>query len=210
MTATPAPDPRPAPVSDWVLFFVKFLKQGRDIAALAPSSRWLARAVVAGIDWAGARCVVELGAGTGPITRELLAEADETTCRTIVIERDPDFCVRLREQFPKADIIQGDALDLSRVLAERGVTGVDHLISGLPLPSFPRQARDRLLDAVGTYLTPGGTFRQLTHMPWVYAPLYRSYFQEVEFRFVPLNLPPGGVYVCRGLKGRGEGSMAQY
>ena len=51
---------------------------------------------------------------------------------------------------------------------------------------------------VGRRLAPGGTFRQLTHMPWVYYSLYRGYFEEVRFQLVPLNLPPGGVYICRG------------
>ena len=47
-------------------------------------------------------------------------------------------------------------------------------------------------------LAPTGTFRQLTHMPWIYYKLYRRYFAEVRFRLVPMNLPPGGVYICRG------------
>ena len=45
------------------------------------------------------------------------------------------------------------------------------------------------------------TFRQLTVMPLIYYKLYRRYFEDVRFRFVPLNLPPGGVYVCRGYRG---------
>ena len=38
----------------------------------------------------------------------------------------------------------------------------------------------------------------MTNMPWVYRKLYRRYFRQVAFRLVPLNLPPGGVYDCRG------------
>ena len=49
---------------------------------------------------------------------------------------------------------------------------------------------------------PGGSFRQLTVMPWVYYPLYRRYFTDLKFRFVPLNLPPGGVYICQGFQPR--------
>ena len=47
-------------------------------------------------------------------------------------------------------------------------------------------------------LGPAGEFRQITNMPWVYLKLYRTYFRDVSFRLVPLNLPPGGVYFCRG------------
>lgn len=198
------PQPRRSPVGasrgsrvpDWLLFLGKFLRQGTAIAALAPSSRWLARALVAGIDFDQARCVVELGAGTGPITHELLRQA-EGRCRVLVVERDPDFCERLRQRFPQASVIQDDAAHLENLLNERGIEAADHIISGLPLPSFLPEARDRVLHAIGRRLATDGTFRQLTHMPWVYRSLYRRYFEEVRFRLVSRNLPPGGVYVCR-------------
>ncbi len=192
-----AAGPRENRSPDWLLFFGKFLKQGTAIAALTPSSRWLARAVVGGIDFSRARCIVELGAGTGPITSELWRHR-LPDCRSLVIERDPDFCTRLRRRFPEAEVVQADACDLESLLAERKIDAVDHIISGLPLPSFPAPLRDKILDVVGRRLTPTGTFRQLTHMPWVYFKLYRHYFDEVAFRFVPMNLPPGGVYICRG------------
>jgi hypothetical protein len=35
-------------------------------------------------------------------------------------------------------------------------------------------------------------------MPWVYWTMYRRYFRDVSFKLVPLNLPPGGVYYCKG------------
>jgi len=196
MTLRPEAGPRENRAPDWLLFFGKFLKQGTGIAALAPSSPWLARAVVGGIDFARARCIVELGAGTGPITTELMRHRDPA-CRSIVIERDADFCARLRQRFPQAEVLQADAGDLDAILAERKIDAVDHVVSGLPLPSFPAPLRDRILEVVGRRLAPEGTFRQLTHMPWVYFKLYRRYFDEVVFRFVPMNFPPGGAYICR-------------
>ena len=162
-----------------------------------PSSVWLARAVVSGIDFARARAIVELGAGTGPITAELLRQAPPT-CRCVVVERDPDFCARLRTRFPEADVVEADAGDLETILKERGIGPVDHVLCGLPLPSFTAADRDRVLGCVLDRLGPEGTFRQLTHMPYVYLRLYRRYFAEVRFRLVLRNLPPAGFYVCRG------------
>jgi phospholipid N-methyltransferase len=183
---------------DWLLFFSKFLKHGSEIASFVPSSSYLARAVVRGIDFSTCRCVVELGAGTGPITAEILRLAPPT-CRAIVVERDRDFCARLRERFATADIVEADAADLERVLDQRGIAQVDHFLCGLPLPSFKRPARDHILDIVQRRLSPQGTFRQLTHMPWVYYRLYRRYFGTVDFKFVFRNLPPAGYYVCSGV-----------
>jgi phospholipid N-methyltransferase len=179
------------------LFFKKFLKHGTDIAAFVPSSRWMAKGVVKGIDFTHSPCVVELGAGTGPITAELLRQSGGRG-RALVVERDPDFCRRLKQRFPNADIAEADACDLDRLLDERGLRTVDHILCGLPLPSFSATDRDRVLDIVRRRLSPEGSFRQLTHMPWVYYPLYRRYFTHVDFNMVFRNLPPAGFYVCQG------------
>ena len=96
--------------------------------------------------------------------------------------------------------MQGDACHFDKLLAERGLNQVDHICSGLPLPSFPALLRDGILDTSARMLAAHGTFRQLTVMPLIYYRLYRRYFGDVRFRFVPLNMPPGGVYVCRGYR----------
>lgn len=193
------PDHAPPRGPDWWLLLRAFVRKGRSVAAFTPSSRFLARQMVEGIDFAAARCVVELGAGTGPVTAHLAARCGPAT-RLVVVELDPLLCGRLKDRFPYLDVIQGDAADLDRFLADRGITRVDHVCSGLPLPSFSAESRDRVLAAAARALAPGGTFRQLTVMPLVYRRLYRRYFDEVRFRFVPANLPPGGVYVCRGYR----------
>jgi phospholipid N-methyltransferase len=179
-----------------------FLTQGRKIASFAPSSGFMARKMIDGIDWDQARCVVELGAGTGPITAQLAKRLRPHT-RAVVIELDPTLCGRLRDRFkgvPNLDVIQGDATKFDQYLAERGIPQVDHVLSGLPLPSFPAPLRDTVLEVSARSLAPGGTFRQLTVMPLIYYRLYARYFDDVRFRFCPWNLPPGGVYVCRGFR----------
>lgn len=178
----------------------KFLKKGRSIASFAPSSRAMARSMLHGIDFGAARCIVELGAGTGPITSELIKRLQPNT-KLLVIELDPDLCARLKSRFPQLDVVQGDACQFDKYLAERGITQVDHVLSELPLPSFPSSLRDAILATSSRMLTPAGTFRQLTVMPMIYYKLYRRYFDDVRFQFVPWNLPPGGVYVCRGFRG---------
>ena len=184
---------------DWWLMLRKFVEHGTGIASFAPSSRFLSRALIRGIDYDRAECIVELGAGTGPVTEELVKRVKPHT-RLVVLERDPDFCTRLRAKFPKAEIVEGDAAHIDQLLADRGISQVDHMISGLPLPSFPADLRDAVIGSSARVLGEHGTFRQLTVMPLVYKKLYKSYFADVRFRFVPINLPPAGVYVCRGYR----------
>jgi phospholipid N-methyltransferase len=163
----------------------------------------MARKILEGIDWSSTRTIVELGAGTGPITAAMVKVAPPET-KLIVIELDPTLCGRLRDRFrdtPNVEVILGDATKFGELLVERGIPKVDHVLSGLPLPSFPAQARDLILETSARMITEGGTFRQLTVMPLIYYKLYRRYFDNVRFRFVPFNLPPGGVYVCRGYRG---------
>jgi len=128
-------------MSDFALFFGKFLRHGTKIASLAPSSPWLSRTTVRNVDWPNARVVVELGAGTGPITRELARQA-HPDCRVLALERDPDFARLLRDRFQDQkglEIIEGDVRDLAAILADRGIAQADYVISGLPVPSFPKE-----------------------------------------------------------------------
>lgn len=189
-------------MSDFTLFLGKFLSQGTKIASLAPSSPWLSRATVSNVDWAKSRVIVELGAGTGPITR-VLAEKARPDTKVLVLERDPDFCVLLRQRFAPLthfDVIEGDVRDLAAMLADRGIARADYVISGLPVPSFPKDLQRDLFKVVRQVLEPAGTYNQITEMPWVYQGLYRKHFENVRFVFEPRNLPPAGAYICRGVK----------
>jgi phospholipid N-methyltransferase len=200
-----SPDaPRRSPRGpDWWMMVRKFLAHGTQIASVAPSSKSLVRTMLRGIDFAKTRSLVELGAGTGPITAELVRRAAGTPCRLLIVERDPDFCQRLRERFDgKAEIIHADAGDLSRILEERGIAQVEQIVSGLPTPSLPPEVYRRIFDAVGQRLSPEGEFRQLTVIPWVYKRFYKKHFSDVSFHLVPMNVPPGGVYICKRLRER--------
>ena len=189
-------------MSDFLLFLGKFCRHGTRIASLAPSSRWLARATLRDVDWDRAGVVVELGAGTGPITR-LIAELARPETRVVVLERDADFARLLRERFGHLahfDVVEGDVRNLAAILRERGIDRVDAVISGLPVPSFPADLQLDLFRVVRSVLAPGGHFSQITEIPWVYQRLYRRFFREVRFAFEPRNFPPAGAYHCRGIK----------
>src|SRR5262249_54246099 len=149
----------------------------------SPSSRWLSRLTVRNVDWHRARALLELGAGTGPITRAIAACA-QPGCRVVVVERDPDFVELLRARFgslPGLEIVAGDVRDLEAILGDRGIATVDHVISGLPVPSFPRALQRSLFRAVRAVLEPSGTFNQITEIPWLYRGFYRRYFADVQF-----------------------------
>jgi phosphatidylethanolamine/phosphatidyl-N-methylethanolamine N-methyltransferase len=189
-------------MNDFTLFLGKFLTQGTAIASVAPSSRWLSRTTVRNIDWDRARTLVELGAGTGPITRVIAAKA-RPDCRVIVIERDRDFARLLRQRFgdrANFDVVEGDVLELGAILSDRGICQVDHVISGLPVPSFSPELQQGLFRTIRAILPGSGTYNQITEIPWVFWRFYRKFFEHVEFVLEPRNLPPAGAYICRGAR----------
>jgi phospholipid N-methyltransferase len=189
-------------MNDFALFLGKFLRQGTAIASISPSSRWLSAAALRNIDWERARVLVELGAGTGPITR-VIGERVRPDCRVVVIERDSDFARLLRERFqerPQFEIVEADVRELKSILADRGIARVDHVISGLPVPSFRHDLQNDLFRNVRNVLRSDGTFNQITELPWIYWRFYRRFFEDVQFLFEPRNLPPAGAYFCRGAR----------
>ncbi len=185
-----------------LLFLGKFLRHGTRIASIVPSSVWLARAVTSNINWLSARVIVELGAGTGPITEEILRHAP-TECRVIAIERDADFVALLRKRFESAtnlEIIHGDALSLASLLTERAIDSVDYIVSGLPVPSFSKSDQQALFTVIGSILRTRGSFNQITEFPLVYKKVYTRFFHDVRFVFEPRNIPPAGAYLCSTIK----------
>ncbi len=185
-----------------LLFLGKFLRHGTAIASLAPSSPWLSRATVRNIDWERARSIVELGAGTGPIT-EVIAQSAHSEAQVVAIERDPDFVNVLKSRFgevPNLSIVQGDICDLESILGAQSISSVDVVISGLPVPSFPKDLRESYFRSLRRLTTPTAVYHQITELPWVYLRFYRRYFENVRFVFEPRNIPPAGAYHCSGLR----------
>jgi phospholipid N-methyltransferase len=193
MTSPSTADESPAS-----LFFRKFLRHGTRVASVAPSSRSLARAMCAHVDADRPQTILELGAGTGPVTEEVARQMHPDS-RLLAVEIDRDFADMLQRRCPRAEVICCDARDLADELAARDVDTIDLVLSGLPTPSLPRAVNEPVLACVERW-APDAIFSQLTVMPWVYQRMYRRLFHDVRFTLVPANLPPGGVYHCRGLR----------
>lgn len=141
-------------------FLAAWLRRPRQTASVMPSSRYLARLMVDGIDPQGGR-ILELGGGTGVFTREILATG-LTTDRLEVVEINPDFVRSLVRQFPGVDIIQHRAESISaHVSGELG--SYQRVVSGLPLLAMNRSTQRAILQEAFSLLAPGGVFVQFTY-----------------------------------------------
>lgn len=186
---------RRASISDVGLFLQKFLSKGRTISSAVPSSPSMVDSMLQHVDFSRPGTIIELGAGTGPVTEQLV-ERLRPHHRFVAVENDPDFCEVLRRRFPNTQLLQQDATRIAEPLAKLGIHKVDYVLSGLPTPSLPRRSLMQLWRWLGEALNPGGLFIQITVVPLVYRRFYTRLFEQVNFEMVWLNVPPGGVYCC--------------
>jgi phosphatidylethanolamine/phosphatidyl-N-methylethanolamine N-methyltransferase len=140
--------------------------------------------------------VVELGPGTGAITNALIDRGVDQK-RLVLVEYNPGFCALLRDRYPQAQVIQGDAYRLRDSLHEVLAKPASAVVSGLPLVTKPMQTRLRLIRDAFLALAPGAPFVQFTYS--VAPPIPRSLpgvSTEASER-VWINLPPARVWVYR-------------
>jgi phosphatidylethanolamine/phosphatidyl-N-methylethanolamine N-methyltransferase len=197
---------RRAPLIDpeLALFLGRWIKAPHRIGALAPSSRYLAAAMARQIDIRQARLVIELGGGTGSITRGLLA-AGLAPEKLIVVERDERLHGLLAERFPGVGVLCGDATQLVALLRPLGITGVSTIVSSLPLLSMPKRLRHRIVEQSFALLGERGALVQFTY--GIASPLPAREF-AVSGRIaarVWRNLPPACIWRFE----RGAAAMAK-
>lgn len=180
-------------------FFLMWLRRPRRLGAVLPSGRALARAMANCIDRDAPGVVVELGGGTGSITKAIL-KAGIPPQDLIVVEREATLCRILARRYPGVRVLCADARQLNRLLAQAGVTRVKAVVSGLPLLSLERRDCHRLLHTAFSVLAEDGEFLQFTYGPASpVTPRQRDALGIVGKReeWILSNLPPAAVWRYR-------------
>ncbi|MGA2993767.1 class I SAM-dependent methyltransferase [Bradyrhizobium sp.] len=187
---------KPLRLDDEVRFLRSWIEKPLHMGAVMPSGRVLARTMAQYVDVDSDAPVVELGPGTGAITNALIARGVDQK-RLVLVEYNPGFCALLRDRYPQAEVIQGDAYRLRDSLREVLSSPASAVVSGLPLVTKPMQTRLRLIRDAFLALAPGAPFVQFTYS--VAPPIPRSLpgvSTEASER-VWINLPPARVWVYR-------------
>lgn len=154
------------PARVWWTFLRELAANPRAIGAACPSSPALARRMVEFVEPRDDALVIELGGGTGVVTEALLARG-VAPARLMVIEQAPNLARLLRDRFPGAHIVGGDAAHL-RAHLRRWRPGpgarVSHIVSSLPLRSLAPGTAGEILGQVGGVLGEHrGAFLQYTY-----------------------------------------------
>ncbi|WP_308774222.1 methyltransferase domain-containing protein [uncultured Bilophila sp.] len=161
---------------------------------VCPSGMPLARSMAAFAPRKGEGLVVELGAGTGTVTRQLL-DAGIAPRRLILVEQSPVMARLLRERFPQLTVLEADARWLEDCLP-KGVQ-VDCIVSSLPLLSLSEGVRSQIIRAMFEVLHEGGLLIQYTYS-WRKANAFlKDGFRCVGSSQVWHNVPPARVFRFR-------------
>ena len=174
------------------LFLRRWAANPLQMGSIVPSSPALCRRVVQQVRRTGDEWVIELGAGTGVVSRALL-EGGVPPERITVVEIVPDMAAHLRHLLPGVEVVQGDARALPDLIppARRGHVGT--VICGIPLVLLPVLEQRRFIDAIQA-VAPGRGFLHYSYC--ITSPLPAAKHGLVARReaWTPLNLPPASVW----------------
>ena len=187
---------KPLRLDDEVRFIRSWIEKPLAMGAVMPSSKLLARTMASYVDPHGTGPVVELGPGTGAITNALIKQGVDEA-RLVLLEYSPNFCALLRERYPRAKVVQGDAYTIRDTLQGVLDAPVSSVVSGLPLVTKPMLIRRRLLRDAFTLMNHGAPFIQFTYS--VAPPIPKALpgvITEASER-IWMNLPPARVWVYR-------------
>lgn len=180
---------------DLLLFARQLLHNPSQVAAISPSSRFLARAMTAGLGPQTGR-VVEFGPGTGQLTKGILAAGVAPENLTL-FEMSADFARLLQTRFAGVTVHYAGAQLAANFVAKSSVGAV---VSGLPLLSMPDPVVEAILTAAFDILRPDGVYVQFTYgnKPPIPALMMEKLGLEAKAgKKVWLNVPPAQVYYLR-------------
>jgi phosphatidylethanolamine/phosphatidyl-N-methylethanolamine N-methyltransferase len=187
---------KPLRLDDEVRFLRSWIEKPLHMGAVMPSGRVLARTMAQYVEIDSDGPVIELGPGTGAITNALIAHGVDQK-RLVLVEYNPGFCALLRDRYPQATVVQGDAYTLRDSLWNVLSVPASAVVSGLPLVTKPMLTRLKLIRDAFAALAPGSPFVQFTYS--VAPPIPRSLpgvSTEASER-IWMNLPPARVWVYR-------------
>jgi phospholipid N-methyltransferase len=180
-------------VADRLRFLRAFVAHPRQVGAVLPTSRSAVRDMLDLGDVPGAGLVVELGAGTGSQTAEVLARM-KPDARLVALEIDPDLAKLLTKRFddPRLQVVCDSAENLHDHLAG---AKADVLVCALPFTSLDTDLRRRILEELPRVLAPRGVALVIQYSPLIQSEL-RRLFPSVRRRISLLNVPPAFLFAC--------------
>jgi phosphatidylethanolamine/phosphatidyl-N-methylethanolamine N-methyltransferase len=185
-----------AKFDDELKFFKGWIDKPKAVGAIIPTSSVTARKMASVIDTNSGLPVLELGPGTGVVTKYILKRGVEPS-NLYTIEFSHDFVMHLERLFPKVNVIEGDAFDLDKTLGPDGPQMFDAVVSCVPLLNFPVRKRVEYLEALLDRVPAGRPVVQITYGPKSPIPSGFGNYTVEHLDFILRNIPPAQLWVYR-------------
>ncbi len=178
-------------------FLQAFLKNPAKVGSIAPSSPELAMKMIEGIEPTAENVVLELGVGTGAITRSLQNIASDERSY-LGLELDADLIRRLRKNFPGMNFVQGNACDAQAIHQRSGLGKVGYIICCLPFVSLPNEVGKQIMHQIDGFMQKGCTLRTFQYAHGYYMPSAIKFREFMRNRYgaskksplIVKNVPP--------------------
>jgi phospholipid N-methyltransferase len=178
-------------------FLQAFLKNPLKVGSIAPSSPELAQKMVEGIRPTDESVVLELGVGTGAITK-VLQEIVPSRESYFGIEIDKTLVKLLKGNFPDLKIVRGNACDAFSIYQKSGFGRVGYIICCLPFVSLPNDVGEQVLGEIDKFMEQGCLFRTFQYAHGYYFPsaiklrehMRNRYGKSKKSKLVVKNMPP--------------------
>ena len=178
-------------------FLQAFLKNPLKVGAIAPSSPELAAEMLQGVAPDEENIVLELGVGTGAITK-YLQEVIPNDRSYLGIELDSDLVGTLNEKYPDLNIVCGNASDAYAIHEDSGFGKVRYVVCCLPFVSLPKEVSESVLIEIEKFMREGCVFRIFQYAHGYYLPpaiklrefLKNRYGKSKRSPLVLKNVPP--------------------
>lgn len=184
--------------------FTQMLVNPRQTGALADSSPKLSHLIAEMANLKLKNCVVELGAGTGVFTEQILKHISPS-CTFFSLEINSKLAKETQKNCPSATVYCDSAENIHSYLSSHKITTCDCIISGLPWGVFKASLQEQLLNTIYEALDSDGEFLTIALLPGLIFPpgrhfkslLDKTFPSVVKSRIVWQNFPPGFIYHCK-------------
>lgn len=181
---------------DEIRFIRGMMAEPKTVGAIMPTSGRMAAKMASVIDTGSGLPVLELGPGTGVITKAILAKGVPPE-NLVSIEYSTQFYNHLVEKFPGVRFINGDAFNIEETLSAYRGQKFDCVISGIPLLNFPMHARVKLVESLLDLMPPGRPIVQFSYGPKSPVAKRPEHYKVEHSDIIFCNIPPAQIWHYR-------------
>jgi phosphatidylethanolamine/phosphatidyl-N-methylethanolamine N-methyltransferase len=178
---------------DEIRFIRGMMAEPKTVGAIMPTSARMAAKMASIIDTGSGLPVLELGPGTGVITKAILAMGVKPE-NLVSVEYSTQFYDHLVEKFPGVRFVNGDAFNIEETLAEYRGQKFDCVISGIPLLNFPMHARVKLVESLLDLMPTGRPVVQFSYGPKSPIAKRPEIYKVEHFDIILRNIPPAQIW----------------